>query len=95
MMIPNFENEKFVDEKGFLTDQWALIMQQLLSALQTNVGTQGFNIPQLSAANIATLQTNYAATTSPSAYFGVMLYDVDNNLLNVNINGTFKVISTV
>lgn len=94
MIIPNFQNTKIVDRNGYLTEEWQNIFQALFTALQGNVSEEGFHIPQQSAANIATLQTQFAAATNPATYYGDMLYDSTNDLLKVNIAGTFKTITT-
>lgn len=95
MNIPNFENIRFVDEKGYLTESWQNIMQQLFTALQSNVSNEGFQIPQQTTATIATLQTRFAAATDPTVYNGDMLYDSSTDELKVNIAGTFKVVQVV
>ena len=49
MMIPNFQNEAFTDRQGNLTDNWQLILQNLFSLLQKGIGTEGFQISQVSS----------------------------------------------
>ncbi len=51
MMIPNFENIQFITKDGYLSETWQIILQALMTALQTNVGLEGFVIPQISSAN--------------------------------------------
>lgn len=93
MNIPNFENVRFVGRDGMLTDQWLLIIQQLITQLQTNLSNEGYLIPQLPTTTITDLQTQYAASANPSVYYGNLLYDSTTNQLKVNIAGTFKVIT--
>lgn len=50
MNIPNYENTQFTDRAGNLTDPWSLIMQQLISALQTNLSDYGYIIPSVTSA---------------------------------------------
>lgn len=93
MNIPNYENVPFVDRDGYLTDQWSLIMQQLITALQNNVSDQGFQVPQQSTTTINSLQSQFAASPLPQMYYGDMLYDSTTDQLKVNIAGTFKVVT--
>lgn len=85
MNIPNFENIQFVDRNGYLTAEWQLIMQALFTALQQNVGNEGFYLPQQPTTIINSLNT--AAST------GALLYDSTTNQAKVNIAGTYKVIT--
>lgn len=94
MIIPNFQNSRFVNKDGYLTDEWQNIFQALITALQQNLSDEGFLVPQQSAANIAKLQTAFAASTNPATYNGDLIYDSTNDLLKVNIAGTFKTVTT-
>jgi hypothetical protein len=49
MNIPNYENIQFTERTGYLTEQWQINMQQLISALQKNVGNEGFVISSVSS----------------------------------------------
>lgn len=95
MNIPNYENVPFVDDSGYLSDSWSLIMQQLITALQTNVSNQGYQVPQQPTTTITDLQTQFAAAADPSVYYGDLLYDSTTDELKVNIAGTFKVVQVV
>lgn len=95
MNIPNYENLPFVDDNRYLSDSWSLIMQQLITALQTNVSDQGFQIPKLTTTQINALLTQFNASADPSVYFGDLLYDSTTDQLKVNIAGTFKVVQVV
>jgi hypothetical protein len=95
MNIPNFENIQFVDKNGYLTEQWQNIMQQLITALQSNVSNEGFQIPQQPTTNITMLQSQFAASPNPAAYYGNLLYDSTTNQLKVNLAGTFHVVVTI
>jgi hypothetical protein len=86
MNIPNFQSSKFVDSNGYLTNEWQLIMQQLIQALQQNLSNEGYKLPQQSAANIATLNTTDST--------GNLIYDSTNNVAKVNLNGTYVTITT-
>lgn len=85
MTIPAYENMQFVDKNGWLTSQWEQLLIQLILALQYGLDNPGYVIPSLDAVTIATL------TTSPN---GTMIYDSTNDLLKVNIAGTFKTVTT-
>lgn len=101
MMIPNFENVPIVKNGGYLSDQWSLILQQLISYLQQNIGNEGFRVPNLSAADITKLQTKYNAASDPSAFRGNLVYDTTNEEAKIFIydpgpkTGTFKVIQVM
>lgn len=95
MIIPNFENIRIVDRNGYLTPEWQLILQQLFSALQTNVSEEGFVIPKKSTVDIAKIASQFATTQNPADYFGDLLYDSTTDQLKVNLAGTFHVIVTV
>lgn len=94
MKIPNFENVQFT-RQGYLTEEWQNILQELFTSLQNNLSNEGFQIPQQTTANIAALETQFAAAPNPAVYFGNLLYDIDANELKVNINGTFRVVQVV
>lgn len=95
MNIPNFSNSKPVDKDGNWTSEWALIMQQLISALQSNLSDEGFMLPQQNEGNIEKLHDQYTASSNPSIYYGNILYDSDNNLPKINVMGSFVTIQTI
>lgn len=49
MNIPNYENSSIIGVGGVWSDAWSLIMQQLITQLQRNVGTEGFVISDVSS----------------------------------------------
>lgn len=69
--IPNFEDIKFVDENGYLTNEWRNILMQLFQGLQSNFSNEGLKVPQQPAANLVTLSTAQS--------IGSLVYDSDNN----------------
>jgi len=75
MNIPNFEDNRFVDKDGHLTDSWRLIMQQLFQQLQQHVSQEGFILPQQNSDTIGKL------TTTKS--IGAMIYNSDMNMYQV------------
>ena len=56
MIVPNFENDKFVDENGYLTAKWSNILQNLFSRMQAEVGQEGFVIPSLPSSDINSIE---------------------------------------
>lgn len=95
MILPNFENTKLVDEKGYLTAEWQMILQAFFQTLQKNLSNEGFLIPQQSTATISSLQTQFNASTTPTVYYGDLLYDSTTDEFKVNIAGTFRVVQVV
>ena len=87
MKIPNFSNEKIVDENGYLTEQWKHTLDQLFNELQQQMSDEGHIMPSQNAANVAKLDGD--ATKN-----GALLYNEDTNKALVNINGSLKEIQT-
>ena len=73
---------QFLDKEGRITPVWALFLDQLILALQTNLKPEGFVIPQETAANIALL-TGLTSVAN-------IIYDSTNNEFKGNIAGTWK-----
>lgn len=78
-----------VDKGGKMNEVWQLFFDQLIAALQTNLRSEGFAIPQQTAANIALLVANGSAIPpyDPNAS---IVYDSTNNEFKGNILGTWK-----
>lgn len=86
-LIPNLPyNTPLVDKHGTMHPIWNNFFNQFIGVLQRNLSTEGYLLPQQTAANISSLNTPNST--------GALLYDSDNNLLKVNINGTFKTVTT-
>lgn len=64
---------------------WHNFFSQLMIELQNNASNQGIVMPKQPAANIAFLNPQK---------FGAIVYDSDNNVAKINLNGTFKTITT-
>ena len=83
-IIPDMPRETpFVDDKGFMTDEWKLYFDQLTVNLQTYFKSEGFVIPPLIASNIALL-TGAQSNNN-------IVYDSTNNAFKGNIAGTWKI----
>jgi len=98
MNIPNFLNAKFVNDDGFLTPEWANILQQLFTELQLNAGTEGLKASPLSAdditklIDIASVGPEQAAVSNSSMVFDTTKNDdrslriiIDGNLYQVDL----------
>lgn len=86
MNIPNFNDTQVVDKDGFLTDAWRQTLSQLFSELQKGLSNEGVTVPQQTADNISIIQGNET--------IGNLIIDSTNNVAKININGTFKTITT-
>lgn len=84
MNIPNLPLDAIVDQSGKLTDPWKVFFEQLISELQKNVSNEGYILPEQPTSNIALL----------TDLKGAIIYDSDNDLAKVNLNGTFRTILT-
>lgn len=85
MNVPNFLNEKVVDQNGNWTDPWRIVISQLLSQLKLNFSDQGFLLPPQKTSFIAGL------TNAPN---GTIIYDSDISKGKIKENGVFKTITT-
>ncbi len=88
MMIPNVLNTKIADENGNLTDEWMLLITQLVTELQLNLNNEGYKLPQLETVDINKL-------TDVDKSKGAMIYDSTTNQMKVNINGTWRVVQVI
>lgn len=84
MNVPNYIHDRLVNKEGLLTEEWQVLIGQLLEELQTNFSNEGLVAPSQTTANINIIQ--------PKALAGTLIYDTDTNQLMVNIDGTFKAI---
>lgn len=87
-MIPNVLNTKIADENGNLTDEWMLLITQLVTELQLNLNNEGYKLPQLETVDINKL-------TDVDKSKGAMIYDSTTNQMKVNINGTWRVVQVI
>jgi hypothetical protein len=87
MNVPKFINEPPVTKDGNWHPAWQQFMTQLITQLQGNLSNEGYKVPQQDQTNITALETPKST--------GALLYDSDNHLLKVNINGTWKTVQTL
>lgn len=88
MNVPNLPSDfQVVDPKtGIMTSSWQLFFKQFIINLNNAFGDSfGLVMPSQTASNIAALT---------KALNGTILYDTNNNVGKININGTFKTITT-
>lgn len=84
MNIPNFIHEKFVDDSGNLTTSWGYWFDQLIQQLKSNVGTEGYVLPPLTATQLTQL------TNSPD---GTLVWDTTDKLIRVSVGGVWKTVA--
>lgn len=87
MKIPNFIEERLVDETGKLSPVWRNIFISLFDEMNNNLSDEGIKAPHQTTDNITLLNTTKST--------GKFLYDTDKKKAFVNIDGTFKEITTV
>ena len=80
--IPSFVNSKVIDENGYFTSEWALVMSILLPQLQLNLNPEGLQTPALTSAQIGFL-------TDASRSNGRIVQNSDTGLPEFNVNGTW------
>lgn len=86
MKIPNFIDTVVVDKEGRLTNEFKQILIQLFTQLGINLSDEGFKIPEQTSANISLLNNINSKNR--------LIVDSDTNQLKINLNGTFKTITT-
>lgn len=84
--IPNFQNVPIIGSGGYWSDAWSLIMQQLISILQTNFGAEGVVVPTLTAAQITIVQNNQLSNGEYTCQYGTIVYNSDANSIMIAIN---------
>jgi len=86
MKIPSFINEKMVDENGHLTAPWKNTLANLMQQLQGSLSDEGVSIPHQDTATITSLNTQKSE--------GNLLYNKETKEMYVNLDGTYKKITT-
>jgi hypothetical protein len=77
---------RIANPDGTIHQDFHGLLSQLITQLQQNLSNEGYKMPQQNAANIAILNNTKST--------GALVYDKDNHVLKVNLNGTFKTITT-
>lgn len=96
--IPNYVQEKLVDENGFLTPAWSNWFQQMITYMQNNLSQEGMVTPSLTTDEITEITAQDNAATGAAGgltpkYHGALMYDETTDQLKVNINGTIKTVT--
>jgi len=87
MMIPNLPAfSPIVDESGNRTPVEQIFMQQLITQLQQNIGTEGFVVPTLTASQITTIQNNVLLNGQFTCQYGTIVYNSTVNSIMIAIN---------
>ena len=87
MIVPNFENDKFVNSDGYLTEKWSNILQSLFSMLKHDLGKEGFVVPALTTDNTSLIEESSEVST--------LVYDTNIGSLKIKLNdGMFHDITT-
>lgn len=77
-IIPSLPRDpQIIDKNGQLTAHWKLYFEQINQALQTNLKSEGFVMPQQPATNISLL--------TAEASLANILYDSTNNIFKGNV----------
>ena len=63
MIIPTFQNEQWVDEKGYLTSQMQMYNDELNNILRNGLSDNGWTLPTVTQAELAEI----VAITGPDA----------------------------
>lgn len=84
MIIPNLQNDQFVQSSLYLSPTWEYWFNTLITELQKNVGTEGFVVSSLSSASTAVTPTTAGgqidqieAKSTP----GTLVFDTNTNAL--------------
>ena len=81
MMIPNFTNMVIVDEEGKASPGFLRFLSQMVNELQSNLGTEGIKVTQLTTAQInelaaiAALGPDEAAVSNGNMFFDITTSD--------------------
>jgi hypothetical protein len=86
MFIPVFNNVKYVDENGFLTDEMRGYEDLLNQSLQNGLSDNGWTLPQITAANLTSI--------SSSMPNGTAWYETDAHEVVIKINGALRKVTT-
>ncbi len=95
MIIPTFANVQFTDKDGFLTAQMQMYNDELNNILRNGLSDNGWTLPTVTQAELATIQTFTGANALPD---GTIWYVHDTGTsvyqLVVKINGALRKVTT-
>lgn len=95
MIIPTFQNERYVDDKGFLTTQMQLYNDELNNVLRNGLSDNGWTLPTVTQAQLAQIDAFTGLDVMPN---GTIWYVHDDDTLVyevvVKINGALRKITT-
>ena len=66
MIIPTFQNAKYVDEKGFLTSQMQMYNDELNNILRNGLSDNGWTLPTVTQAQLTAIIAMPLDQTQPS-----------------------------
>lgn len=84
MNLPTLNFTQWTNEKGELTGQAQQFLQQLMDALQLNLGNEGYVMPKQASDDITRLDNSKSANT--------LIVNSTTNELLFNQNGTYKTV---
>lgn len=73
MNVPNLLVSQMVNKEGYLSDDWLMFLQNLISGLQSNIGQEGFVVPTLSPANVLIVQNATDVNGNYTCQLGTMV----------------------
>lgn len=86
MYIPVFSNVRYVQDSGYLTPEMQIYNDELNQALQNGLSDNGWTLPQITAANLAAIESQM-----PN---GTMWYESDAHEVVIKINGALRKVTT-
>lgn len=84
MKLPTLNFTQWTDKDGQLTGQAQQFLQQVMDALQLNLGDEGYVMPKQDSDDIARLDNSKSANT--------LIVNSTTNELLFNQNGTYKTV---
>lgn len=95
MIIPTFQNAKFVEKDGYLTSQMQMYNDELNNVLRNGLSDNGWTLPTVTESELATIDAYTGIEEMPN---GTIWYVHDDDTLVyevvVKINGALRKITT-
>lgn len=86
MILPNLTDIKVANNDGSMHEDFKGLMTQLIQTLQQSLSDEGYDLPKQTTDNVNLLNTAQSE--------GRILYNNDTKQAMINLNGTFKTITT-